>query len=207
MDGLNVLEAIASSFGLIATWFYAKQNNLSWPLGLVMVCIYTYIFFQVKLYSAMGLQVVFIFLQLYGWYEWVFDKEIKKAHAVFRASSLLLSRLFILWAVSTVILVFVMMLVPDADLVVWDAANATMCLIAQWMMAKKYLECWILWAVNDALYAAMYYHKTLYFTSVLNILFLLISIKGYLEWRDYLHEAHPEDFEADQLSQAQSSVV
>ena len=55
---------------MLAVWLTTRQNRWCWPIGLAMVLIYAWIFFEVKLYSDMLLQVVYAVLQLYGWWQW-----------------------------------------------------------------------------------------------------------------------------------------
>jgi nicotinamide riboside transporter PnuC len=51
-------------------WLTVKQNPWCWPIGLVMVLLYSWIFYDVKLYSDMLLQVIYAALQVYGWWQW-----------------------------------------------------------------------------------------------------------------------------------------
>lgn len=67
---MSGLELFAATLGVIAVWLTVKQNTWCWPIGLVMVLLYSWIFFEVKLYSDMLLQVVYAALQLYGWWQW-----------------------------------------------------------------------------------------------------------------------------------------
>jgi len=67
---MSGLELFAAALGVIAVWLTVKQNPWCWPIGLVMVLLYTWIFFDVKLYSDMLLQVIYAVLQLYGWWQW-----------------------------------------------------------------------------------------------------------------------------------------
>ena len=68
---MTTIEAIASLFGLLCVWLTVRQNIWCWPVGLVMVSLYIWIFYQAKLYSDMGLQVVYVALQIYGWMHWL----------------------------------------------------------------------------------------------------------------------------------------
>lgn len=65
-----MLELIAVAFGLANIYLTVRQNIWCWPVGVVMVSLYIYIFFGAKLYSDAGLQVFFLVMQFYGWYHW-----------------------------------------------------------------------------------------------------------------------------------------
>ena len=59
-------------------------------------------------------------------------------------------------------------------------------LIAQWMVAKRKIENWLLWIVVDVLYVGMYIYKHLYFTSLLYFIFILLAVAGWKEWKKVL---------------------
>ena len=67
---MTMLELVAVCFGLACVALYVRQNVWSWPVGLVQVCLYVWIFFQARLYSDVLLHLVYVVLQLYGWYVW-----------------------------------------------------------------------------------------------------------------------------------------
>src|SRR5439155_26510366 len=66
----RVLEEIAVACGLANIYLTVRQNIWCWPVGVVMVSLYIYIFFNAKLYSDAGLNVFFLVMQFYGWYHW-----------------------------------------------------------------------------------------------------------------------------------------
>ena len=79
---MSGLELIAAVLGVIAVWLTVKQNAWCWPIGLVMVLIYGWLFYEVKLYSGMLLQLAYALLQLYGWWQWQRpDREIRRCRA------------------------------------------------------------------------------------------------------------------------------
>ena len=58
------IESLAVLFGLLCVWFCIRQNIWCWPTGLVQVTLYIFIFYDVKLYSDLILQVVYVGLRL-----------------------------------------------------------------------------------------------------------------------------------------------
>jgi nicotinamide mononucleotide transporter len=68
----------------------------------------------------------------------------------------------------------------DASLPYLDSSLTAISLIASWMIAKKYLENWILWIAANLVYIGMYYVKDLHGTSILYALLLVMAIKGIL---------------------------
>jgi nicotinamide mononucleotide transporter len=74
----------------------------------------------------------------------------------------------------------------NAALPYWDAAITVISLVAQWLMAKKILECWLLWITVDVLAIGVYAVKKLYPTTGLYAVFLVLAVLGYLTWKKAL---------------------
>lgn len=182
--GMSWVELLATLFGLACVALYVVQNVWSWPTGLVQVCLYVWVFYQARLYSDVLLQLVYIVLQLYGWYHWARGGPGKD-------EELPISRLtrsgWVIWvavaAGGTLALGFVMRRYTDAALPYWDAAIAAMSLVAQYLIARKVLENWLLWWAVDVLGVGVYFAKGLYPTTVLYAVFLGMAIAGWLAWR------------------------
>src|SRR5215207_3505180 len=64
------LEHVAVICGLANISLTIRQNIWSWAFGVVMVSLYIYIFYNAKLYSDTALNVFFLVMQFYGWYQW-----------------------------------------------------------------------------------------------------------------------------------------
>ncbi|MCP5425923.1 MAG: nicotinamide mononucleotide transporter [Gammaproteobacteria bacterium] len=185
------IELIATIFGLLCVALTVRQHIACWPTGLIMVSLYILIFHQARLYSDMGLQVVYVFLQIYGWYHWL--------HGGRDGGVLIVSRLsgnaWLLWlgiaAVGTVGLGASMRYYTDAALPFWDAATTVLSLIAQWLMARKILESWLIWVTVDVLSIGIYLVKGLYPTAVLYMAFLGLATLGFFAWRKTLPALQP----------------
>jgi nicotinamide mononucleotide transporter len=177
------IEWVAAIAGAVSVYLSARQKILSWPTAIVNVTLYTFIFYKSGLYSDMGLQVVYLILSVYGWYQWLHGGAQRSALRVSRASPRV-------WLVSgTIALVFWIALwrytstLPGVSLAYLDSALTTLSLVAQWMMTRKILENWLLWIVADIAYVPMYLYKTLYVTAGLYTVFLVLAIMGFVQWR------------------------
>ncbi|MDE3055012.1 MAG: nicotinamide mononucleotide transporter, partial [Gemmatimonadota bacterium] len=68
---MSTVEWVAALAGAISVYLSARENIWSWPTAIVNVGLYIFIFRESHLYSDMGLQVVYLALSIYGWYEWL----------------------------------------------------------------------------------------------------------------------------------------
>ena len=71
----------------------------------------------------------------------------------------------------------------DAALPYPDAFTATLSVIAQFLLTRKILDNWTLWIVADVIYIGMYTNRGLYWTAGLYVVFLILCVQGYREWR------------------------
>ena len=60
--------------------------------------------------------------------------------------------------------------------------------VGMWLMAKRKLENWILWIIGDVISIPMYFVKGYSFTSIQYLIFTVIAIFGYLEWKRTLQQ-------------------
>jgi nicotinamide mononucleotide transporter len=186
------LEHIAAACGLANIYLTVRQNMWCWPVGVVMVSLYMYVFFHAKLYSDAGLQVFFLVMQFYGWYEWrrgpVEHSTSLSAIKRLRTRGWILTSAGVL--AGTAGLGGVMRHFTDAALPYPDAFTTMLSVIAQFQLTRKILENWTLWIIADVVYIGVYSIKSLYPTAGLYFVFLVLSVLGYKEWKESM-AAHP----------------
>lgn len=187
---MSVLEIVATLFGVLCVALTIKRNIWCWPTGLLMVFCYIFIFYEVKLYSDMALQVVYVFLQIYGWWYWLKGGKSEGQDKVPIRELTHKSKLN--WIAAAAILTAcvgtAMNQLTDAALPYWDASTTVLSLLAQWLMGRKVLESWLFWIVVDVLSIGIYLTKGLYLTSGLYFVFLIMATAGWFAWRKSSHE-------------------
>jgi nicotinamide mononucleotide transporter len=184
---MNLLEYVAAAFGVISVYLSVRQNIWSWPTAIVNVGLYTIVFYHSRLYADMGLQVVYVIISIYGWYEWLYGGKGHTELHVSRTSRQLGILLVGIGIVTSYVLGALLYRTSDAAPYI-DAATTSTSLIAQWMMTKKFLENWAVWVAVDVVYIALYIYRDLYVTSLLYLAFLILSVMGYRQWKASLAE-------------------
>ncbi len=186
------IEAAATLFGLACVWLTIRQNIWCWPTGLVQVLLFIFIFYRVKLYSDLLLHVIYVVLQVYGWYYWLHGGKDRGKLKVSRQSA----GLNVIWVSVTVFATlgwgFMMASLTDAAVPYGDAFTTAASLVAQWLMARKKLESWFFWIAVDVAAIGIYFYKSLYLTSGLYSVFLVLATMGYFVWRKSFCEENPE---------------
>lgn len=183
------IEAIAFTSGIVNIYLLTRCSLWNWFFGILTVSLYAIIFFNIKLYADMSLQGVFLFFQFYGLYQWCYGNKENKPIAMQQLNlstglSLAVAAIILFGIIS-----FTLIHNTDSTTVYADATITALSLIAQWMMSKKYLQHWILWIIIDVISINLYIIKSLYLTSLLYLVFMLLCIKGYYQWRQVLNKS------------------
>lgn len=200
MDWHNIIEKIVSNwleitaviFGLLSVIFTVRQNIWCWPTGLVQVALYIIIFYEAKLYSDMILQIIYVVLQIYGWYHWLYGAKDKANLPVTKSKSTELVSWIMAGLVGMVVWGFLMNRYTDAAAPYPDAFIVVGSLIAQWLMARKRLDSWLFWIAVDVVAIAVYGYKALYFTAGLYLVFLGLCVIGLEQWKKSMHTQNVE---------------
>ena len=192
-----LVEVIATLLGVISVGLLVRQNIWCWPTGIVMVTLYIFIFYDARLYSDMGLQGAYVVMQAYGWWHWLHGREGEVELPVTRVTPSAASGWVAVGVFGTAGLGTVMARYTDADLAYWDAATTVMSLVAQYLQARKVLECWLVWIAVDVLAIGIYLYKDLHVTTLLYAVFLGLATWGYLSWLRSFRELDPASAIAD----------
>ena len=177
------IEPIAASLGALSVYWMTQQKPAAWPTGLLMVLMYVWIFHEARLYSEMLLQAIYVAMQIYGWWQWLHGGKQKQGLVVSSLGALGIGQGLLIGSCITLALGFAMHRYTDANFPWLDAALTGFSLVAQYWMAKKRLQCWLLWVVLDVIYVGMFTTAGLYLTAALYALFTVLAVYGWLEWR------------------------
>lgn len=182
-------EIIGSILGLIGVTLMIRQNVWGWPVGLVQVAVYAWVFYAAKLYSDALLQFFFFGIQAYGWWHWWRGAD--AAHSTLPVTRLG-GRAIAAWIAAgtagTVAWGEFMQRTTDAALPHWDAFILVFSLIAQWLQARKRLENWIGWMIVNVVAIGVFWVKELWLTAALYVVFLGMAVVGFVAWRRALRK-------------------
>lgn len=179
----NYIEFLGSVFGVLGVWMSTRQNILCWPVGLLNVLLYIYVFYCSKLYADFGLQFFYLIMTLYGWYNWKYGGSNHSVLPVCNAGARKLIIYTFILAVSFVAIGYLLATYTDAAFPYWDSFVGVGGIIGTYMQAKKQIENWILWIIIDANCVAIYFIKDLMPTVILYFIFVVLAFIGYMQWK------------------------
>lgn len=186
---MNITEFFAAITGLACVYLCTRANVWNFIFGIISVTLYMIIFFHVRLYADMGLQVFYLILQCTGWYGWLYGNTNRTPRQITAASStiLLLSTLgtLCLFAFSY----FILKNYTNSNTYYIDAITTALSIVGQIMMNRKWVESWLWFFVADVISIKMYLFKQLYYTTGLFTLFTFLALAGYFHWRKQCYDA------------------
>ena len=187
---LIILEITAILFGLLSVWFAKKDNIWVFPTGIINTAIYVYLLWKWSLLGDMMINFYYVIMSIYGWYIWTR----KKGDVVeFPISRMTLSEKKWSVVIFTLTVLFVVLVYTIFDkFTLWTSYVDTLVtgifFVGMWLMARRKIENWILWIVGDILSIPMYFVKGYSFTGIQYLIFTIIAIFGYLEWKRTLQQ-------------------
>jgi len=181
------VEWVGTISGFICIYLAAKENIWNWPVSIISVIAYAFVFYESKLYGDTGLQVYFLATAFYGWYFWLLKKQTddKPIESIPAKQWLVIAAGV---GILTFLLSFYLKKYTDTDVPYADSFCTAMSFTAQLMMTRKILQNWILWIIVDICYVPLYFHKHLALTAVLYFVLIILAFIGYLDWKKTYRE-------------------
>jgi nicotinamide mononucleotide transporter len=190
----SLLEIMGVITGLLCVGLAALNNIWNWPIAIISVGIYIFIFFDSHLYADMGLQVYFMGMNIYGWYYWSQKPASEDKTPVMRITQQEVIYSLIAVVVFTIFLGSVLKYTP-ASYPYIDSFCAACSLVAQVFLARKVLENWLIWIFVDIIYVGVYIFKSLDLTAIMYAVYVGLALWGYMDWKkDYRKQLQISDF-------------
>lgn len=186
---MSVTEVLGFVTGALCVWLLARQIIWNWPIGIANNALYLIVFLRSGLYGDAGLQIVYMILGAYGWWTWLRVTPGRMGLPVTRTSRRTWAWLIPATGVAAVGLAFFLRRFTDSTVPGWDGSTTALSLAAIFGQSRKYLESWWIWIAADVIYIPLYIYKSLWLTSVLYLVFLILCVIGLREWRRALRAA------------------
>lgn len=186
---LSAWEALAVALSIAYLVLALRENSWCWACALGSTAIYTVILWKVSLVMESALNVYYLLMAVYGWWQWRRGGEQHQGVSI--RSWPLRHHLKALAAVLMLSLAsgYMLALHTDAALPYLDSFTTWGSVLTTWMVAKKILENWLYWLLIDSLCVFMYFERGLYFSTGLFAVYLVIVMIGYWRWRGLYRSA------------------
>ncbi|MDT8757130.1 nicotinamide riboside transporter PnuC [Sphingomonas psychrotolerans] len=179
---MSPIEAAATLFGLINVTLVVRRSMWNYPFALAMVTLYAWIFFHQKLYSDALLQLFYIVVNLYGWWNWARSRAESGEVRVEQLSGGARLAWVGTCVVATAAWGALMHRYTDAQYPWWDGGIAVFSVAAQILQSRRNWESWVLWILVDVAAIPLFVSKGLWLTAGLYLVFLALSVWGLIHW-------------------------
>ncbi len=185
-----VLEFLAFIFGIISVIYAKKENILVYPTGIICTVITIYLLYRAQYFGDMMMNVYYSAMSIYGWWNW---SRVKDSYYIVLISKTnkkeyLIASFFFLLTIVITFSVYKMNLdsleIPNYI----DIFTSGIFFTAMWLMANKKIESWIFWIIGDIITIPLYGYRGLGILSLQYLIFLILAIQGYYEWKKTLNK-------------------
>lgn len=184
---MNYLEIIGTTVGVIYLWLEYRASVWLWVASTVMPAIYLVVFYQAGLYADMAINLYYLIASIYGLVCWMSGRD-SGNNARPQAGITHMPRNY--WLISAFVVTILFALIGyiltvfTDSIVPWaDSFTTSLSIVAMWMLARKYLEQWLVWIAVDLGCCALYAYKELWFTAALYGVYSIIAVAGYRKWK------------------------
>ena len=182
-------EAIAVILAIAYLLLAVKENILCWYFAFASTAIYTMLFWDVSLLMESALNVYYMAMAVYGWYQWSQggSNGSDKPHALAVQSMSGLQHAMVVLAIAILSGVSGYLLSEHSD-AAWpyiDSFTTWASVITTFLVTQKYLQNWLYWIVIDAVSIPLYIDRGLHLTALLFAAYIIIAIFGYFSWRGH----------------------
>ncbi len=180
-------ETTAVLLGIAYVVFAARESVLCWPAALISTAIFICLFWDVSLLMESPLNIYYLIMALYGWWQWTKGAEDHSPRTIhswpLKYHLINLALILCLSLVSG----YLLSRHTQAALPFLDSVTTWGALVATFMVTRKVLENWLYWIVLDAISVYLYLDRAMFLTAMLMFSYVFIAAYGWYSWKKALH--------------------
>jgi nicotinamide mononucleotide transporter len=187
-QSMSQWEVLAVVFAIAYLLLAVRENVWCWLFAFISTAIYTVLFWDVSLLMDSALNVYYMAMAVFGWYQWTHGGDHSQSLQVRSLSlnqhGLIIISITVLSAVSGYLL-------TEHSEAAWpyvDSFTTWASVITTYLVTRKYLQNWLYWIVIDAVSVPLYIERGLSLTALLFVIYIVIAVVGYFQWRRHLSE-------------------
>ena len=178
------LEIAAFVLALLMVWANMRVHVVAWPLAIASSLLYALLFADSRLYGEAGLQLVFVAVALWGWWQWLRGRgrdgaplrvHQMSAHARWAAAAATLAA----WP----LLALLLQQATDSDVPFLDALPTVGSITGQILLGRKLVENWPVWVAVNVVSVGLFAYKALWLTVILYGIFAVLALVGWRAWQ------------------------
>ena len=180
-----IIESIAVATGLLSVWYSKKINILVFPIGIISVLLYVFLFIKNGLFANAIINFLYFAMSVFGWWNWNRQRTTdnrQQTTEVLRVTNLNKKESVIIGFLWSAALFLIIMFAPKDISIRLDYLTSILGLIAMWLTSIKKVENWIFYIVADIILIPLCIYNGLYLTSLQYVVYTILAIMGYISW-------------------------
>jgi len=183
-------ELAAVIFAITYVLLAVRENVLCWFFAFLSTAIYTVLFWDVSLLMDSALNVYYMAMAVFGWYQWTRGGTNGSAKPL-AVCSMSIKQHALVIAIIAVLSIVSGYLLNEHSNAAWpyvDSFTTWASVITTYLVTQKYLQNWLYWIVIDAVSVPLYIDRGLNLTALLFVAYIVIAVFGYFSWRRHFYE-------------------
>ena len=180
-----IIEIIAVVTGLLSVWFSKKINVLVFPIGIISVLLYVFIFIKNDLYANAVINFIYFLISVFGWWNWkrTNDKSLKSnGKDELKVTFLNGKENIIVYSLFTITFLSIVIFSNSVIATKLDYITSAAGLIAMMLTSLKKVENWIFYLFADIVLIPLCIYNGLYLTSLQYVAYTILAIMGLISW-------------------------
>ena len=180
-----IIEIVAVVTGLLSVWFSKKINVLVFPIGIISVLLYVFIFIKNELYANAVINFIYFLISVFGWWNWkrTNDKSLKsKGDDELKVTFLNGKENIIVYSLFTITFLSIVIFSNSVIATKLDYITSAAGLIAMMLTSLKKVENWIFYLFADIVLIPLCIYNGLYLTSLQYVAYTILAIMGLISW-------------------------
>lgn len=180
-----IIEIVAVVTGLLSVWFSKKINVLVFPIGIISVLLYVFIFIKNELYANAVINFIYFLISVFGWWNWkrTNDKSLKsKGNDELKVTFLNGKENIIVYSLFTITFLSIVIFSNSVIATKLDYITSAAGLIAMMLTSLKKVENWIFYLFADIVLIPLCIYNGLYLTSLQYVAYTILAIMGLISW-------------------------
>ena len=171
---------------VLAIWMVLanlRVHVIAWPLAIASSLLYALLFADSRLYGEASLQLFFVAVAFWGWWQWLRGREAdgRSLHVRLlapRARWIAVGATLAAWPLLGLLLART----TDSDVPYLDALPTVASITGQLLLGRKFVENWPVWVGVNAVSVGLFAFKGLWLTVLLYTLFAMLAAVGWRAW-------------------------
>lgn len=180
-----IIEIVAVITGMLSVWFSKKINVLVFPIGIISVLLYVFIFIKNELYANAVINFIYFLISIFGWWNWkrTNDKSLKSKGDDELKVTFLNKKESVISSLLVTLSFFIISITINSDLVTkLDYCTSILGLGGIILTSFKKVENWISYLIADIILIPLCIYNGLYLTSIQYLVYTILAIMGYISW-------------------------